>query len=67
MKRNEKKCWCCEKRAARYPTLIYTVAVTAKEVELCPICYKRYSKLKERFLAKAYEAMLSSLKENKND
>ena len=52
-----KKCYFCNKRKPKYPTIVYPIVSVEKEVELCYICYRKYKKIKERFLAKAYEAM----------
>jgi hypothetical protein len=53
-----KKCYFCEKRKAKYPTIIYPTILMEKEVELCSFCYKKYKKIKERYLVKAYETMI---------
>lgn len=57
-----KVCYFCNKRKAKYPTVIYPISRVEKEVELCCICYKKYLKLKERYLIKAYEAMMELIK-----
>ena len=54
-----KKCHICEKKRAKYPTIIYPVAGVEKEVVLCAFCYKKYIKLKERYLSKAYIDLIS--------
>ena len=53
-----KKCYFCGKRRAKYPTIIYPAISAEKEVELCCICYKKYKKIKDRYLVKAYQAMV---------
>lgn len=49
-----KKCFICKKRKAKYPTIVYPLLEMEKEVELCCFCYRKYIKLKERYLHKAY-------------
>ena len=47
-----------KKTSAKYPTIIYPAISAEKEVELCCICYKKYKKIKDRYLVKAYQAMI---------
>ena len=60
-----KKCYFCEKRKAKYPMIVYPTILMEKEVELCSICYKKYRKIKDRFLAKAHETMLECIQKGK--
>lgn len=48
------KCYICEKKRAKYPTIIYPTLGVEKEVKMCWFCYRKYIKLKERYLHKAY-------------
>jgi hypothetical protein len=58
------KCYFCEKRKAKYPTVVYPFSGMEKEVETCSICYKKYKKLKDKFLVKAHSLMIEFIKGN---
>ena len=57
-----KKCYFCEKRKAKYPMIVYPFIGIEKEVELCSFCYKKYKKIKENYLTKAYKEMMMPIK-----
>ena len=60
-----KKCFFCEKRKAKYPTIVYSAPREEKEVELCCICYKKYKRLKEKALIKTYNIMTELTQQGK--
>jgi hypothetical protein len=57
-----KKCYFCEKRKAKYPMIVYPFIGIEKDVELCSFCYKKYKKIKENYLTKAYKEMMMPIK-----
>ena len=57
-----KKCYFCEKRKAKYPMIVYPFIGIEKDVELWSFCYKKYKKIKENYLTKAYKEMMMPIK-----
>ena len=53
-----KKCYFCQKRKAKYPVVVYPILLMEKEVQLCSLCYRKYRKIKDRYLVKAHQAMV---------
>lgn len=59
---DDNKCYICRKKKAKYPTIIYPIMGMEKEVVMCCFCYKKYMKLKERYLFKAYLDLTAPMK-----
>lgn len=53
-----KKCEICEKRRARYLISVHLSYDTKKDMEVCSICIKKYKKIEERYLVKAYQDLI---------
>ena len=48
------KCEVCNKRRTKYTIEAYIASGKQKPTELCWACYRRYMKLKERYLINAF-------------
>ena len=53
-----KKCEICTKRRARYFISVHPLYGTKKDMEVCSICIKKYKKIEERHLVKAYQDLV---------
>lgn len=51
-------CDICKKRRANFPMTVKTAAFVDKDMTLCGVCYKKYIKLKEQYLTKAYKDLV---------
>lgn len=61
-------CAICEKRRAGFRIPIKTSPYIEKELDLCGICYKKYTKLRETYAVKAYiEVVTQARRIHKND